>query len=228
MIFLPVIYKDELLYSWIARYHKRSGNIYYAQTTNDIYGRKTVRSSVYLPSNIENFISNISKNFDIKDTDIILNHTLYPFYTAFLSKEKSQQIFKSMKEDDGSNIYNRVGICATSISTPIYFKFCSECLHEDINKYGESYWHRIHQVPGVKICTKHKCILVDSTVKINSFNKQEYIAPNYKNCIINNKTNYSQETIEKLYNLAKDIEYLLNIYNKKREYDWYRNNYINY
>lgn len=206
----------------------RSGNIYYAQTTNDIYGRKTVRSSVYLPSNFDNFISNTPKSSDIKCEDLVLKHTLYPFYTAFLSKEKSEQIFKSMKGDSGSNIYNRAGICATSISAPIYFKFCPQCLDEDINNYGEPYWHRVHQVPGVKICPIHKAILVDSTVKINTFCKQEYIAANHENCIISNKANYSKDTIEKLYNLAKDVEYLLNVYNKKREYDCYRNNYLNY
>lgn len=228
MFLFQKMYEDELLYSVIARYHRRSGNICYAHTTIDIYGRKTVRSSVYLPSNISNLVSNLHKSYDITEEDIILNYTLYPFYTSFLSEEKSQKILELMKQCDGTNIYNRMGICASPISTPLYLKFCPECLREDTDKYGEPYWHRIHQVPGIKICPKHKSILEDSTVKINSFCKQEYIAASHKNCIINYKINYSQDIIEKLYNLAKDIEYLLNVCNKKREYDWYRNNYLNY
>lgn len=41
-------------------------------------------------------------------------------------------------------------------------------------KYGETYWHRIHQVPGVNVCPKHKTLLEDSIVEINTYNKQEY------------------------------------------------------
>ena len=56
MIFFPKMYEDELLYSAIARYHIRSGNISYSYTTKDIFGRVTVKSSIYLPSNISNLV----------------------------------------------------------------------------------------------------------------------------------------------------------------------------
>lgn len=228
MIFFPTMYEDELLYSAIARYHKRSGNIYYMHTTEDVYGRKHVKSSIYLPSNINNLIENLPINHRFKEEDIIFNHTLYPFYTAFLSEDMSNKILNSMKEENGGDIYARAGICASTISIPRYLKFCPECFKKDIEVHGEAYWHRIHQVQCVKVCPKHKTILQESNVNINSYNKQQYIAASVHNCIIKRQYKYSKDTIEKLYNLAKDVEYLLQCNHERKYINWYTNNYINY
>ena len=91
MIFFPKMYEDELLYSAIARYHIRSGNISYSYTTKDIFGRVTVKSSIYLPSNISNLVKNLPLNNKVSEMDIIMNHTLYPFYTAFQDEITSKK-----------------------------------------------------------------------------------------------------------------------------------------
>ncbi|MFQ7521939.1 MAG: TnsD family Tn7-like transposition protein [Terrisporobacter sp.] len=228
MIFFPKMYEDELLYSAIARYHIRSGNISYSYTTKDIFGRVTVKSSIYLPSNISNLVKNLPLNNKVSEMDIIMNHTLYPFYTAFQDEITSKKILDLMLSDDGSNIYNTVGICASKISIPKFLKFCTECFKEDIANHGEAYWHRVHQIECVMVCPKHKIILEDSTVRFTAYYKQEYNAANSENCIVNNKNKYSEDVIDKLYYLAKDSEYLLNSSFPKRDKTWFRNNYTNY
>ena len=228
MIFFPALYEDELLYSAIARYHIRSGNYYYKHTTYDVFGNKEVNSSVYLPSNISNLVKNMPINSDIDENSIIMNHTLFPFYTAFLSKETSEKIYYSMKQDNGSELYNRCGICASNISIPEYLRFCPKCLNEDSKKYGEPYWHRVHQVQCVKVCPKHKVPLENSKVKFNSYYNKEYFAPNNENCIISKSRVYSADLLDKLYHLAKDVQYLLNSNFNRRELDWYKSNYDNY
>ena len=35
------------------------------------------------------------------------------------------------------------------------YKLCRLCRQEDITAYGMTYWHRIHQVPGIDICPHH-------------------------------------------------------------------------
>lgn len=227
MIFFPMMYEDELLYSAIARYHIRSGNAGYSYTTNDIFGRVTVKSSIYLPSNIYNLVKNLPLNYIGNEMDIIMNHTLYPFYAAFQDYDTSQKILNSMLNDDGSNIYNRAGICASTISTPKYLKFCPECFKEDIEKHGEAYWHRVHQIQCVKVCPKHKILLEDSTVRFVPYYQQEYTIADSENCIVNNKNKYSNDVMDKLYYLAKDAEYLLNSNFQRRDKEWFRNNYIN-
>lgn len=228
MIFFPTLYNDEILYSTIARYHIRSGNINYSHTTEEIFGRHTVKSSIYLPSNIGNIVKNLPVNYLGDEIDIINNHTLYPFYSTFLSPSMSDKVLNSMIKENGGDIYSRVGICASAISMPKYLKFCPKCMEEDLKKYGESYWHRIHQVQCVEVCPKHKIILQNSSVQINAYYKQEYEEANNANCVISEKINYSNDIIDKLYNLAKDIEYLLNSNFKRRNIEWYRDNYVNY
>ena len=39
--------------------------------------------------------------------------------------------------------------------------------------YGEPYWHRSHQLPDMRICTKHCCWLVDTDVIYDTARQQE-------------------------------------------------------
>jgi hypothetical protein len=34
-------------------------------------------------------------------------------------------------------------------------RLCPCCAQEDKSAFGEAYWHRIHQLPGIAICAKH-------------------------------------------------------------------------
>lgn len=40
-------------------------------------------------------------------------------------------------------------------------KYCPVCMKEEVEAYGESYWHREHQIPSITACRKHKCRLID-------------------------------------------------------------------
>jgi len=42
------------------------------------------------------------------------------------------------------------------------------CVKEDREQYGETYWHRKHQIRNMSICTKHRCKLVASSVPAKS------------------------------------------------------------
>lgn len=52
-------------------------------------------------------------------------------------------------------------------------RYCPACYQEDLQLYGEPYWHRRHQLPDMQICTKHRCWLVDTDVAYNSTRQQE-------------------------------------------------------
>src|SRR5690606_31313428 len=76
----------------------------------------------------------------------------------------------------------RSGMMASSIRSNTYIRFCKNCYIEDIRRYGEGYWHRMHQIPGVDVCIEHETNLQDSNVRINQANKHEYIAADDENC----------------------------------------------
>ena len=42
------------------------------------------------------------------------------------------------------------------------------CAKEDRERYGETYWHRKHQIRNMGLCVKHKCRLMESSVPAKS------------------------------------------------------------
>ncbi|HEY9299033.1 MAG TPA: TnsD family transposase [Phormidium sp.] len=132
-----------------------------------------------------------------------------------------------MKAEYGGDIHTRVGIMASSVTMPKYFRFCPQCLEEDLQTYGEAYWHRVHQTPGVLVCPTHALSLQNSTVTLKGFNKHEYEAASPENCpIVSEQQCYSTETLEKLRSLSKDILWLLNNKLPSKEAEWFRKRYI--
>lgn len=228
MTFFPVPYDDEILYSILARYHIRSGNTSIKATLQDIYGKTSVTAVVDLPSHLQRLIYNMPINTQYTADDLVDKHTLYPFYSAFLPPQQAEKIREYMKNDKGGGIYNKIGLMASSITLNQYFKFCPQCVKEDMEKYGELYWHRVHQIPGVYVCPKHKISLHDSQVPVRGFNKHEYktAAPNVCK-ITDDKINYPDEILVKMITLAEDVVFLLNHQFPNKPLEWFREQYLN-
>lgn len=94
--------------------------------------------------------------------DVLANHTLLPYYTRFFEANKKQQVWKALRAGRGSGI--------TSVRTLMTdgtegLKFCPNCYLLDTRKYGEAYWHRVHQIPLLGYCPMHKIPLVTVPIK---------------------------------------------------------------
>jgi hypothetical protein len=48
------------------------------------------------------------------------------------------------------------------LKMPTRLRFCPCCVEQDRSNFGETYWHRIHQVPGVEVCPHHVTFLEES------------------------------------------------------------------
>ena len=210
--FFPTPYPDELLYSIIARYHIRSGNISPKITLQELFGSTTIIATPDLPSSLNYLSKQIQHLFPSSVTDLIDRYTLYPFYRPFLPPQRDRLIQKSMKANIGQNIHTRAGIMASAIATPRYFCFCPQCNTEDLDRYGEIYWHRLHQITGVIICPEHSILLQDSTISFQGLNRHEYYAASSNNCVVAQQCDtYSDRTKQQLQILAADTWWLLNL-----------------
>ncbi len=111
-----------------------------------------------------------------------------------------------------------------------FLKFCPACIEEDTQKYGEPYWHRMHQVPGVLVCTIHSAILHDSSIGVES-KGIHYHAANQDNCLVNTDVkNFKSQSIKTLLTLANDMDFLININSNIifKGLPWLRTQYQNY
>lgn len=210
MYFFPTPYEDELLYSVFARYCVHSGNPNAIQNFDDMFGTRNVIASIELSGKLDALISNMPINSLYTSDYFIFKHTLFPFLASFVPEERAKEVIQIMKNGDVANAYNMLGLTASSISHNKYFRFCPECMKEDIKIYGETYWHRLHQVTGAFICPKHKEILYDSTVLMRGANRQAYTPANIDNCLVKEIDSFSEDTFKKLLWIAEDIQTILN------------------
>lgn len=224
--FFPTLYPGELLYSAIARYQIRSGNLSPKITIEELFGSRRITATADLPCGLDNLVNNLPSHFSISVEDLIQQHTLYPYYASFFPPIRARQILASMRSIKSGDIHTRAGIMASAIATPQYFRFCPKCLQEDLNKYGETYWHRLHQIPGVLFCLTHKIPLQNSSISIQGTNKHEYYAASDEHCQISlKKFEYGLGDTEKLINLARDISNLLTNNHSSRSLEWFTKRY---
>lgn len=185
MLFFPTPYPDELLFSLCSRYYVRSGNISYKGTLDDLFSNRSLTASISLPSGISSLIKNMPPHSKVNEEQLIHQHTLYFFNTAFLPDKQAKKIFQEMCSDDGKGIYVRSGLNASGVPQNEFLRFCEDCMKEDRESYGEMYWHRSHQLSGIHCCLKHFTPLYNSDIKVVGSNKHRFAIPTLENCSTN-------------------------------------------
>ena len=243
--FFPTPFVDEVFYSILARHHTASGNISPKATIMDLYGITTVTAVVDLPAHFDALVSNLPVNHPYKADELIKAHTLFPFYSAFLPPKRANLVFESMKGDIGHSVHNRLGIMASSISTDRRLKYCRECFDVDKNRWGEPYWHRVHQVPGIYMCPIHMIPLYRS--RLLPMNRHEFVTAAREDCLQDMRDNHGNneelftedapsgwitilleddELSTKYRMLVDDVDNLLNSSYPNRPMEWFANHYV--
>ncbi len=209
LLFFTDPYEEEILYSTVARYHYYSGNVNYKDTLEEVFGSRTCIPSIALPSKL-NFVSEQLKHNRLYETKYLINkHTLFPLYIPFLPLERRVSLEKEMMFSDGKGLYTKTGIVAGSICTKNALYYCTECVNQDIDLYGEAFFHRVHQVQGVFVCPIHFCYLKKYSYYKKVQSRLEFIRLN-EDVIDYNTVFEEDETISKhLIMIANSAQFLL-------------------
>ncbi len=85
-----------------------------------------------------------------------------------------------------------------------YLQFCPQCLAEDLQHYGEMYWHRLHQVAGVRVCLIHGVGLENSKVLVSEMGKV-FVAADEENCV-GDGVSYDEAILRNLREFGRVIE----------------------
>ncbi|EYE88054.1 Tn7 transposition protein D [Fervidicella metallireducens AeB] len=223
--FFPTPYPDEILYSTLARYCMRSGNIREIHNFEDLFGTRNYIAAMELPTQLNALIENMPVNTKYTAEYFIFKHTLFPFLAAFIPQKRADKIIQTIRNGEGAVSYIRVGLISNSITLNKYFRFCPECFKEDIEACGETYWHRSHQVTGVFVCSKHKIPLYNSTELIRAGNRQRFISASKENCKVEKEINYPDDLMEKMLWMQEDAEILLNNQFGFKEPEWFQSQF---
>lgn len=173
-LYFPEIYPDELVYSWLARYYIKTGYMRYSIVAEELFQQKTVRPDIEFLNQYTPIVQR-TINEKIPMQEVVEKHTMFPYYGRFLSYERRNLAFTEMVQTKG-NYYNLLPMPKKKRNTERHLRYCPMCARNDRNRYGEAYWHRMHQIQGITVCAVHKCYLLDSSVKITAKTSPALIA----------------------------------------------------
>ncbi|MBD2198575.1 MULTISPECIES: TnsD family Tn7-like transposition protein [Calothrix] len=208
----PEPYPDELLYSICARFQNRLQYPSQKSIVVDLFQTKSAIAIFDLPSKLNKLIAGLPPNSGYTVEYFIDNHTLLPFYRPFLPPERLHLIQEDMGGDNGSKIHARLGIVAGIIEMPEHLRFCPLCIEDDRKQFGECYWHRLHQLPGVEVCPIHEVFLENSSVLTHNRRRiYEFISAEQSSQVVSPYRIDSLNPIHKvLLSIAREVDWLLN------------------
>ncbi|SHH68329.1 TnsD family Tn7-like transposition protein [Desulfosporosinus lacus] len=175
--FFPTPYPDECYYSILCRYFVRSGSAGYKPTVKKLFGNmQCLSTAIFFPMRLDCVERWIPKGTAITRKTIAMNHTMYPYLSMVYSEKFRREmvhVLSSKKTQMNIDLYGRQRSWRL---WPEYLRYCPHCVCEDKNLYGEPYWHRVHQLPGMVYCTKHRVRLMDSVVSARATTTAFYAA----------------------------------------------------
>jgi hypothetical protein len=146
-----------------------------------------VRAGVYLQAKLGQLAANIPPSRGLTAQRLALETTLLPYVTAYQPQEVRDWALAALTEDneDADAVHIRLGLVASNVRLPSALRYCPTCRVEMLERPGELYWRRDHQLPGVLVCPTHGTPLAESRVVIAHTGQHEFIAADEYNCPAN-------------------------------------------
>ena len=161
--YFPAPYPDELMYSWLARYAVKAGYPGYIGVARDLFENPWERPrALFLNRYTADAADHLTEYGSMRE--LVMGHTMFPYYGRFLTAERKQKVLEVLTEIQGDCYHLLQG--PTNNSKGNNLRFCTLCSREDRDKYGETYWHRIHQLAGTTVCPIHGCVLLETKAMI--------------------------------------------------------------
>ena len=181
MFDFPLPYRDELIYSVIARYGVHQGIVSPKEILDDVYNDRKIVATVDLPSHINKISSLYPQRKTTSSVELIYSHTLFPLYAPFVDEKRRKKCLRFMKNQAKGSTHLALGVAASRIKQPRWLRYCPACLLEQKSKFGEYYWLRSWQVLGADSCLFHGA-LTDSQILRHPEHKHEYTPATHHRC----------------------------------------------
>lgn len=209
IVYLPSIYPDELVYSWFCRYYAHLGCFSHKMALQELYCKKSDYLNKEFIGNLNHgAIEQIEKIYPMDE--LVVDHTMYPQYARFIPLEKKKEALYRLVHES-CDVHHLFCVLPRNEGEQ-YLKFCPLCAKEDREVYGETYWHRKHQIRNMGICVKHKCRLMESSVPAKS-------EQSFTFCPAENYTYDRDVVFENDSPLVRYMEYLVSVFDSEMDFD---------
>lgn len=158
--YFPTPYPDEIFYSLIARYFLHLGfGMPSRKLLSILFGKEVCKPIIDFPGNLSHFQQQVGDNLKCSLDELINRFTLLPLYSPSITASRKQLIFDSMTNPKVNYYFPAKNISSLIFPSLRCPRYCPYCFEEDLINFGESYWHRSHQIPSLPFCTIHSCYL---------------------------------------------------------------------
>jgi len=164
---LPEPAPDETLFSWIVRYHYWSANQQIKETLKYLFD-SPYRSALFSHSfardraNLNHFSQLLGWPLDKVITDFTPYYYEALFNSSYGSGDMARFSASNVLPDILELAWGRRKQKRVHLRDGVALRLCPQCIKDDVDKYGFSYWHRCHQLPGVQACHIHGSTLLTS------------------------------------------------------------------
>jgi hypothetical protein len=148
MPLLPKPYPDEVVGSLIMRGCRHAG-VPLKRMLQHVYGGPRSYTSLLMTTQPRR----VALLAGVDAEELLRQHTVLPYATAFFPKRDQLAVREKAL---GLGADESVSSLTKTLSAAVPFRrICQACVRHDVERFGESYWHRVHLLPGVETCVQH-------------------------------------------------------------------------
>lgn len=107
----------------------------------------------------------VARAFGMTLEELLCAHTVLPYALAFMPADARTAVTCALF-DESRQAYATPSLVRSSTKFVSHLQFCPRCVTEDSMRYGIAYWHREHQLPGVRFCLPHGEVLRVSGLRV--------------------------------------------------------------
>lgn len=144
---LPRPYPDEIVGSMLYRAHKLLG-----LERRQFFKHLTGNYGIRVHSRSNTAYKWIARAYGYSFEEFLYAHTLLRYPLLGLRDADREALFSQLSGDRG--IYER--LTKSAVAGEFCYRFCPRCVADELAKYGEAYWHRMHQLSAVEVCVTHQ------------------------------------------------------------------------
>lgn len=157
---VPGVFEGELLSSYWRRLCAMNVGQSTRSTTSQLFSAPWRSPDHLLPGYIDRFAKQVGKLVDMPDASQWLQaHTQFALFAAGLPPKRQNELRCRMLYTKTGPVAPCIGLTAEE-TLRATVTVCPQCDRLAIETHGISYWHRMHNAPGVSYCLVHERDLV--------------------------------------------------------------------
>ncbi len=198
---LPALQRDMTIYSIVAVAHRLGGRSRGKQTSQSLFGSSCAGLRHDFPSHLDEFCIRTDSVYG-NPNELIENATILPFFLRFRPSEVRSEAIALMRGETVEPLKFVLGLPAGPSGANMPFCARGDCIREDKDLHGFSYWHRQHQLPGVFVCQNHETPVLHSNIRGDGLGRSTLFLPDDPEIVSSSKSIITELQIPLLQRLS--------------------------